>query len=71
MCWGKMLVGGASEVVIGAPDDVSAADFSYSTEMVKPPSVRYVGGELEAKCEEIFLRSRDAIDEKFGYTDES
>ena len=68
MCFGRILVAGFREVVYGAPDPPSTQDYEEPVPEVfrlTAPKMRELGGDLGARCNEIFLATREEIDRRF------
>jgi tRNA(adenine34) deaminase len=68
MCWGRLLVAGLKEVVYGAYDHYSSPNYEENIpEIFIPtkPKIIELGGDLAAKCNELFLATREEIDKKF------
>ncbi len=68
MCFGRILVAGFREVVYGAPDPPSTQNYEEPVPEVfrlTAPKIRELGGDLGAKCNELFLATRKEIDRRF------
>ena len=69
-CWGTMMINGIGRIVYGAGDPISTQDYATSVPPIFQSDKRQIvelGGDLGARCLEIFAASRVAIDAKLGY----